>query len=254
MGNPSDAIDFEPSEQPSGLKVISLTKRFGKVTALDDLSLNVDHGEIVGLFGRDGAGKTTCFEAIMGLTSIDGGQVLLDGRDVTRLTINQRAPLGLGFLPQEPSVFGGMTTAGNIAAVLQHTERNEAARSRRLDELLDRFDVGYVRDTPSPRLSGGERRRCEVARSMASSPNIMLFDEPFAGIDPMSVNSIKDTIRTLKGLNVGVLMSDQNVRETIGIIDRAYVIHFGRVIFEGSPNDMMRDDAVRGSYLGKDFL
>lgn len=254
MGIASDANDLERSEHPGGLTVISLTKRFGKVAALDSLSLHVGHGEIVGLFGRDGAGKTTCFEAIMGLTSIDGGQVLLDGRDITRLTINQRAPLGLGFLPQEPSVFRGMTTADNIAAVLEYTEPDKVARSRRLDELLGRFSIDYVRDTPSPRLSGGERRRCEVARSMASSPTIMLFDEPFAGIDPMSVDSIKDTIRTLKRLNVGVLLSDQNVREAIGIIDRAYVIHFGRVIFDGSPEDMMKDDDVRSFYLGEDFL
>lgn len=253
MGSASDERDREQPAHGGGLCVTSLTKRFGKVLALNDLSLNVDHGEIVGLFGRDGAGKTTCFEAIMGLTSIDEGQVLLDGRDITRLTINQRAPLGLGFLPQEPTVFSGMTTAGNIAAVLEHTEPDKAARSRRVDELLDRFNIGYVRDTPSPRLSGGERRRCEVARSMASSPGIMLFDEPFAGIDPMSIDSIKDTIRTLKTLDVGVLMSDQNVRETIGIIDRAYVIHSGRVIFEGCPADMMRDVKVRTLYLGDDF-
>jgi len=250
----SSVNDAEQGGHPGGLVVESLYKRFGKVQALDDFSLHVNHGEIVGLFGRDGAGKTTCFEAIMGLVSIDGGQVLLDGRDITRLTIDRRAPLGLGYLQQESSIFGGMTTAENIASALEHTERNKAARSRRLEELLDRFAIEYVRDTPSPRLSGGERRRCEVARSMASSPRIMLFDEPFAGIDPLSVNSIKDTIRTLRGLGVGVLMADQNVRETLGIVDRTYVIHFGRLIFDGSPHDMLKDGDVRKFYLGEDFV
>lgn len=250
----SGDTEAELDEQCDGLVVASLTKRYGKTLALDDLSLHVGHGEVVGLFGRDGAGKTTCFEAIMGLVGIDSGQVILDGRDITRLTIDRRAPLGLGYLKQESSIFGGMTTAENIAAALEHSERDKAVRSRRLEDLLERFSIEYVRDTPSPRLSGGERRRCEVARSMASSPNIMLLDEPFAGIDPLSVNSIKDTIRTLKKLGVGVLMADQNVRETIGIVDRAYVIHFGRLIFDGSPQHMMHDADVRRFYLGEDFV
>lgn len=244
---------METPESADGLTVVSLTKRYDKTNVLDGLSLHVGHGEIVGLFGRDGAGKTTCFEAIMGLTRINGGQILFDGRDITRLTIDQRAPLGLGYLPQEASVFGGLTTAENIAAALEHAEPDKRLREHRLEQLLEDFSIEYTRDTPSPRLSGGERRRCEVARAMAGSPTIMLLDEPFAGIDPMSVNSIKDTIGTLKRLNVGVLMADQNVREAMGIIDRAYVIHFGQVIFEGSPMDMFADEVVRGSYLGQDF-
>lgn len=244
---------MESPELADGLTVVSLTKRYDRTLVLDELSLHVGHGEVVGLFGRDGAGKTTCFDAIMGLTRINGGRIFFDGRDITGLTIDQRAPLGLGYLPQEASVFSGMTTAANIQAVLEHVEPDAQRRHERLEQLLEDFSIEYTRDVPSPRLSGGERRRCEVARAMAGSPNIMLLDEPFAGIDPMSVNSIKDTIRTLKRLNVGVLMADQNVREAIGIVDRAYVIHFGQVIFEGSPSDMFADEAVRGSYLGHDF-
>jgi len=222
------------------------------VVALDELSLRVGKGEIVGLFGRDGAGKTTCFEAIMGLAGVDSGSIGLDGRDITRLTVNRRAPLGLAYLPQVHSIFGGLTTAQNISAVLEHTEPDPQSRERRLQELLDAFDIDYVRDTPTPRLSGGERRRCEVARSMASSPSIMLLDEPFAGIDPLSINSIKQTIVRLREMGVGILMSDQNIKETLDIIDRAYVIHHGRVIYDGLPRGMLTDSDVRELYLGED--
>lgn len=247
-----DEADQQTGE--GGLRVQSVSKNFAGVTALEDLSLEVDRGEVVGLFGRDGAGKTVCFEAIMGLTHVDSGQINLFGQDITRLTIDRRAPLGLTYLPQQTSIFGGMTTAANISAVLEHTERDPARREGRLQELLDAFDIDYVRDVPSPRLSGGERRRCEVARSMAASPAIMLLDEPFAGIDPLSVTSIKSTITSLKAMNVGILMSDQNVHETIEIIDRAYVIHHGRLIFAGGPAEMMADEAVRQNYLGPDHV
>jgi lipopolysaccharide export system ATP-binding protein len=237
-----------------GLGVISISKRFGRSLALDGLSLRVQRGEVVGLFGRDGAGKTVCFEAIMGFTAIDSGRIVLDGRDITRLTVDRRAPLGLSYLAQSSSIFGGMTTAENLAAVLEHTEPDKPARARRLEELLTTFAIESVRDTPAPRLSGGERRRCEVARAMATSPSIMLLDEPFAGIDPMSVTSIKETIRTLRTLDVGILMSDQNIRETLELVDRAYVIHHGKVIFEGTSDQMLVDAEVRRSYLGEDFL
>ena len=232
---------------------MSVTKRFGRTIALDKLTLRVRRGEIVGLFGRDGAGKTICFEAIMGLTGIDAGQILLDGLDITNLTVDQRGPLGLSYLPQETSVFRGMSTAENLWAVLEHTEHDAATRAPRLEALLKAFMIDYVRDTPASRLSGGERRRCEVARAMATSPSFMLLDEPFAGIDPMSVTSIKSTIRALKASNVGVLMSDQNVHEAIEVIDRAYVIHQGKVIFEGSSERMLSDTEVRSSYLGANF-
>ncbi|MCB2079666.1 MAG: LPS export ABC transporter ATP-binding protein [Novosphingobium sp.] len=236
-----------------GLSLVDIRKRFGRVTALDGLSIHVDHGEVVGLFGRDGAGKTTCFEAAMGLTSIDSGRIVMNGRDITKLTLDRRAPLGLSYLAQETSIFRGMTTAENISAVLEHTEPDMAARSERLDDLLDRFSIDYVRDTPTPRLSGGERRRCEVARAMASSPSIMLLDEPFAGIDPMSVASIRKTIEQLRGMDVGVLMADQNVHETIEVVDRTYVIHFGKLIFEGPPDEMLTNRDVRRFYLGQQY-
>lgn len=239
--------------ESEGLSVVSVTKRFGRTIALDKLTLRVRRGEIVGLFGRDGAGKTICFEAIMGLTGIDAGQILLDGLDITNLTVDQRGPLGLSYLPQETSVFRGMSTAENLWAVLEHTEHDTATRAPRLEALLKAFMIDYVRDTPASRLSGGERRRCEVARAMATSPSFMLLDEPFAGIDPMSVTSIKSTIRALKASNVGVLMSDQNVHEAIEVIDRAYVIHQGKVIFEGSSERMLSDTEVRSSYLGANF-
>lgn len=225
-------------------------KRIGHREVLNDVSLHVERGEIVGLFGRDGAGKTLCFEAIMGLASIDAGQVLFEGRDITGLTIDRRAPLGLSFLSQETSIFRGMTTAQNIAAVLELREEDEAAQAERLEQLLAQFDIAYVRDTPAMRLSGGERRRCEVARAMAQTPSIMLFDEPFAGIDPMTVNSITAVIRALKAEGVGVLVSDQNVPVMLDLIDRAYVLHEGEVIFEGTPAAMLASNRVHDLYLG----
>ncbi|WP_276317268.1 LPS export ABC transporter ATP-binding protein [Croceicoccus ponticola] len=235
-----------------GLEVQSLSKHFGSRCVLRDVSLQVHPGEIVGLFGRDGAGKTLCFEAIMGLTHLDSGRILLDGKDITDLTIDRRAPLGLSFLSQETSIFRGMTTAQNIAAVLELHEPDEARRKQQLEELLSAFDIDYVRDTPAMRLSGGERRRCEVARAMAESPSIMLFDEPFAGIDPLTVISIMKVIRELRGRGVGILVSDQNVHAMIDLIDRAYVLHMGMIVFEGTPQAMIADDNVHTLYLGPD--
>lgn len=233
-----------------GLCVIAVSKRFGPVQALRNISLRVAPGEVVGLFGRDGAGKTVCFEAIMGLTSIDSGQIILNGRDITRLTIDRRAPLGLSFLSQETSIFRSMTTARNIGAVLELLEPDERTRETRLDQLLAQFDIDYVRDTPAMRLSGGERRRCEVARAMATAPTIMLFDEPFAGIDPMTVVSIARAIATLRAQGVGVLITDQNVHAMVQLIDRACVLHGGEIVFEGTPAAMMADDRVHRVYLG----
>jgi len=234
----------------TGLAMQGVSKRIGRRDVLREVSLHVERGEIVGLFGRDGAGKTLCFEAIMGLTAIDAGQILFEGRDITALTIDRRAPLGLSFLSQETSIFRGMTTAQNIAAVLELREEDEAAQAERLEHLLAQFDIAYVRDTPAMRLSGGERRRCEVARAMAQTPSIMLFDEPFAGIDPMTVNSITAVIRALKAEGVGVLVSDQNVPVMLDLIDRAYVLHEGEVIFEGTPAAMLASNRVHALYLG----
>lgn len=234
----------------SGLAVVAISKRFGSFQALHEVSLTVSPGEIVGLFGRDGAGKTVCFEAIMGLTGVDSGKILLDHRDVTNLTIDQRAPLGLSFLPQETSIFRGMTTAQNIAAVLELHEPDEQLQRARLNELLARFNIEYVRDTPAMRLSGGERRRCEIARAMATSPTIMLFDEPFAGIDPMTVDSITQVVSSLHDQGVGVLISDQNIHTMLELIDRAYVLHEGEIVFEGSPRAMAANALVHRVYLG----
>jgi len=231
--------------------MMAVSKRFGAVQALRNVSLSVAPGEVVGLFGRDGAGKTVCFEAIMGLTSIDSGRIILNGQDITRLTIDRRAPLGLSFLSQETSIFRSMTTAQNIAAVLEILEPDVLTRDRRLDQLLTQFNIDYVRDTPAMRLSGGERRRCEVARAMATAPTIMLFDEPFAGIDPMTVVSIASAISTLREQGVGVLISDQNVHAMVGLIDRACVLHGGEIVFEGKPAAMMADDYVHRVYLGQ---
>lgn len=234
-----------------GLAMISVSKSFGAVRALRSLSLTVAPGEIVGLFGRDGAGKTVCFEAIMGLTRVDSGRILLNGRDVTRLTIDRRAPLGLSFLSQETSVFRGMTIAQNIAAVLELHEPDAQARRERLERLLFQFNIDYVRDTPAMRLSGGERRRCEVARAMATTPTIMLFDEPFAGIDPMTVVTIAKVISTLKEQGIGALISDQNVQTMMELVDRAYVLHMGEIVFDGTPSAMMADDTAHRVYLGR---
>ena len=234
----------------AGLAMTSVSKSFGTVRALRNMSLTVAPGEIVGLFGRDGAGKTVCFEAIMGLTGVDAGRIVLNGRDITRLTIDRRAPLGLSFLSQETSVFRGMTIAQNIDAVLELHEPDARARKERLDQLLVQFNIDYVRDTPAMRLSGGERRRCEVARAMATTPTIMLFDEPFAGIDPMTIATIANVISTLREQGVGALISDQNVHTMIELIDRAYVLHMGEIVFDGSPAAMMADDIVQSVYLG----
>jgi lipopolysaccharide export system ATP-binding protein len=250
---PSACESSSADQVSEGLSLVAVKKRFGRTVALNGLTLRVGRGETVGLFGRDGSGKTVCFEAIMGLIGIESGQILLDGHDITKLTVDQRGPLGLSYLPQETSIFRDMSTAANLRAVLEHTEKDPAAREGRLEALLRTFAIDYVRDTPASRLSGGERRRCEVARAMASSPAFMLLDEPFAGIDPMSVNSIKASIATLKARNVGVLLSDQNVREALTVIDRAYVIHEGRIIFKGSGAEMLSNPIVRRSYLGSDF-
>jgi lipopolysaccharide export system ATP-binding protein len=237
----------------TGLRADNLCKRFGHNQALDGLSLQVGRGEVVGLFGRDGAGKTVTFECMMGLTSLDSGRILLDDQDITKLTIDRRAPLGVSYLAQEPSIFRAMTVAENIDTVLEIRESDAGKRAERLQELLDEFGLDYVRDTPTTRLSGGERRRTEVARAMAASPSYVLLDEPFSGIDPLSVNSIRSTITKLRALNIGVMMSDQNVRETLPIMDRVYVIHLGQLIFDGKPQAMLADATVQQLYLGEQF-
>jgi lipopolysaccharide export system ATP-binding protein len=236
-----------------GLSVVSIAKSYDKKAVLSDVSLGVDRGEVLGLLGPNGAGKTTCFYSIMGLVKPDSGRILLDGQDITGLPMYRRAILGLGYLPQETSIFRGMTVAQNIMAVLEVAEPDRKAREERLDQLLAEFHIERLRDSPAMALSGGERRRCEIARSLAASPSIMLLDEPFAGIDPISIQDIRDLIRDLKKRDIGVLITDHNVRETLDIVDRACIIYGGQVLFAGSPQDLVADENVRRLYLGESF-
>ncbi len=236
-----------------GLSVVSIAKSYDKKAVLSDVSLGVDRGEVLGLLGPNGAGKTTCFYSIMGLVKPDSGRILLDGQDITGLPMYRRAILGLGYLPQETSIFRGMTVAQNIMAVLEVAEPDRKAREERLDQLLAEFHIERLRDSPAMALSGGERRRCEIARALAANPSIMLLDEPFAGIDPISIQDIRDLIRDLKNRDIGVLITDHNVRETLDIVDRACIIYGGQVLFAGSPRELVADENVRRLYLGESF-
>ncbi|APR51907.1 LPS export ABC transporter ATP-binding protein [Sphingomonas koreensis] len=237
----------------SGLAVVSIAKSYDKRVVLSDVSLSVGKGEVVGLLGPNGAGKTTCFYSVMGLVKPDAGRIMLDGIDITPLPMYRRAILGLGYLPQETSIFRGLTVAKNISAVLELSEPDKSARAARLDQLLEEFGLTRLRDAPAMALSGGERRRAEIARALAADPSIMLLDEPFAGIDPISIADIRDLVKELKTRNIGVLITDHNVRETLDIVDRASIIYDGRVLFAGSPEDLVADANVRRLYLGEGF-
>jgi lipopolysaccharide export system ATP-binding protein len=256
--NEASAIDrHQPetaiAELDHGLAVVSIAKSYDKKAVLNDVSLSVDRGEVLGLLGPNGAGKTTCFYSIMGLVKPDSGRILLDGQDITGLPMYRRAILGLGYLPQETSIFRGLTVSQNIMAVLEVAEPDKAARADRLEQLLGEFHIERLRDAPAMALSGGERRRCEIARALAANPSIMLLDEPFAGIDPLSIQDIRDLIVELKKRNIGVLITDHNVRETLDIVDRACIIYGGQVLFAGSPEDLVQDENVRRLYLGESF-
>jgi lipopolysaccharide export system ATP-binding protein len=236
-----------------GLEVVSIAKSYDKRSVLTDISLTVGKGEVLGLLGPNGAGKTTCFYSIMGLVRPDSGRILMDGVDVTRLPMYRRAILGLGYLPQETSIFRGMTVEQNIAAVLELSEPDKQQRAADLERLLDEFGLTRLRTSPAMALSGGERRRCEIARALAARPSIMLLDEPFAGIDPLSISDIRDLVIDLKGRGIGVLITDHNVRETLDIVDRACIIYGGQVLFAGSPEELVADENVRRLYLGEEF-
>ena len=236
-----------------GLSVVSIAKTYEKRHVLSDISLDVARGEVVGLLGPNGAGKTTCFYSVMGLVRPDAGRILLDGDDITTLPMYRRAILGLGYLPQETSIFRGLTVAQNIMAVLELAEPDKTQRLQRLDELLGEFHLTHLRDAAAMALSGGERRRCEIARALAAEPTIMLLDEPFAGIDPISIADIRDLVRDLKRRDIGVLITDHNVRETLDIVDRACIIYDGKVLFQGSPAALVADENVRRLYLGEGF-
>ncbi|MET3710538.1 lipopolysaccharide export system ATP-binding protein [Sphingomonas trueperi] len=236
-----------------GLAVVSIAKSYDKRTVLTDVSVSVGRGEVIGLLGPNGAGKTTCFYSVMGLVKPDSGRIMLDGEDITRLPMYRRAILGLGYLPQETSIFRGLSVEKNISAVLELAEPDRDARQARLDELLDEFGLTRLRNSAAMALSGGERRRAEIARALAANPTIILLDEPFAGIDPISISDIRDLVKQLKQRGIGVLITDHNVRETLEIVDRGYIIYDGRVLFAGSPDDLVRDENVRRLYLGESF-
>jgi len=236
-----------------GLSVMSIAKAYDSKIVLSDVSLGVRRGEVVGLLGPNGAGKTTCFYSIMGLVRPDSGRILLDGEDITGLPMYRRAILGIGYLPQETSIFRGMTVSQNIMAVLEVAEPEKKVREERLEQLLAEFHIERLRDAPAMALSGGERRRCEIARALAADPSIMLLDEPFAGIDPISIADIRDLVCQLKQRDIGVLITDHNVRETLDIVDRACIIYDGQVLFAGSPEALVADENVRRLYLGESF-
>jgi len=241
------------SDADAGLAVVSIAKAYDKRPVLTDVSVSVGHGEVVGLLGPNGAGKTTCFYSAMGLVKPDSGRIMLDGVDITGLPMYRRAILGLGYLPQETSIFRGLSVERNILTVLELVEPDGNARRARLDQLLDEFGLTRLRDAPAMALSGGERRRAEIARALAADPSIILLDEPFAGIDPISIADIRDLVCQLKKRGIGVLITDHNVRETLEIVDRAYIIYDGRVLFSGAPEDLVNDANVRRLYLGETF-
>ena len=236
-----------------GLFATGLAKTFGKRQVVHDVSLSLQRGEIVGLLGPNGAGKTTCFYMIMGLIGADGGLITIDGADVTTLPMYQRARLGLGYLPQEASIFRGMSVEENIMAVAELIEPDRAERRAQVDSLLEELHITHLRKQPATSLSGGERRRVEIARALASKPSFMLLDEPFTGIDPLAISDISDLVGYLKERGLGVLITDHQVRETLQIVDRASIIYDGGVLFEGTPNEVLSNEDVRRVYLGQRF-
>jgi lipopolysaccharide export system ATP-binding protein len=236
-----------------GLTAENLGKRFDKRPVVRGVSVSIERGEVVGLLGPNGAGKTTCFYMITGLIQPDYGTITLDGQDLTDLPMYRRARLGIGYLPQEASIFRGLTVEDNIRAVLEVVEKSRERREAVLEALLAEFSITHLRRTPALALSGGERRRVEIARALASRPHFILLDEPLAGIDPIAVSDIRDLISHLKDRGIGVLITDHNVRDTLDIIDRAYIIHDGMVLMEGSPSDIVGNEDVRRVYLGDRF-
>ena len=239
--------------QDSRLRAEHLQKTYGKRRVVDDVSLSVSKGEVVGLLGANGAGKTTTFYMMVGLERTETGNIFLNGENVTKLPMYLRARLGLGYLPQEPSIFRKLSAEQNILAVLETMRMERSARYDRLEELLEEFGITHVRKTRGDSLSGGERRRVEIARCLATEPEYILLDEPFAGIDPIAIEDIREIILYLKSQNIGILITDHNVRETLGITDRAYIMAEGRILKSGEPADLVADEEVRRLYLGQRF-
>ena len=247
------APDLTVAEGGAGLHVRNLRKSYRKRPVIRDVSLDLQRGEVVALLGPNGSGKTTCFYSIAGLVMPDGGPVLIDGHDVTTYPMYRRAQLGIGYLPQERSIFQGLSVEDNILAILEIVEKDHTKRRERLDELLNDFSIAHLRRTPSVALSGGERRRCEIARSLAANPKYLLLDEPFPGVDPIAVGDIRDLVMDLKNRGIGVLITDHNVRETLEIVDRAYILHDGGVLMSGTAEEVVADEKVKRVYLGDSF-
>lgn len=248
MSDTPTLIDTE-----SGLFISRLGKNYGRRPILRDISMELRRGEVVALLGPNGAGKTTCFYSVAGLVLPDSGSVIIDGMDVTQLPMYRRAKLGIGYLPQEASIFRGLSVANNIRAVLELSVDDKHEREHMLDELLAEFSITHLRRAPAISLSGGERRRVEIARCLATQPNYVLLDEPFAGVDPIAVGEIRDLVAHLKDRGIGVLITDHNVRDTLDIVDRAYILHDGKVLKSGTPAEVVQDSNVRRVYLGEEF-
>ncbi len=246
-------IDLSISSDGSGLSVRNLRKSYKRRVVIRDFSLQLNRGEVVALLGPNGCGKTTCFYSIAGIVTPESGQVMIDGRDVTALPMYRRARLGIGYLPQEVSIFRGLSVEDNILAVLEICEKDNHKRRERLEELLGDFSITHLRRAPALALSGGERRRVEIARCLAADPKFLLLDEPFAGVDPIAVAEIRHLVHDLKSRGIGVLITDHNVRETLDIVDRAYILHDGVVLKSGTTDEVVRDEMVRRVYLGENF-
>ena len=241
------------ADAAKGLDVRNLRKSYRNRLVIRDVSVSLNRGEVVALLGPNGSGKTTCFYCIAGLVTPDAGQVMIDGRDATRLPMFRRARMGIGYLPQEMSIFRGLTVEQNIMAVLEVAFPDPRRRRDRLEELLADFSITHLRHASAMALSGGERRRAEIARCLASDPSFLLLDEPFAGVDPIAVGEIRTLVHALKSRGIGVLITDHNVRETLGIVDRAYILHDGHVLMSGTTEQIVADPKVRQVYLGEDF-
>ncbi len=253
MSRPQDLAPLNTLVDSTGLVATGLSKSFKKRTVVRQASLSVKRGEAVGLLGPNGAGKTTTFYMIIGLIPQDTGTIIVDGADISALPMYRRARLGLGYLPQEASIFRGLNVEQNILAALEVVEGDRDRRQVMLDELLNEFGITHLRRTPSLALSGGERRRVEIARTLATHPSYVLLDEPLAGIDPIAVGEIRDLVKHLKNRGIGVLITDHNVRETLEIIDRAYILYDGQVLMEGTPDEIVTHEGVRRVYLGEKF-
>jgi lipopolysaccharide export system ATP-binding protein len=254
VSEPAESTRPKPvATTAAGLSTFRIGKQYKRRPVLRDVSVSVRQGEAVGLLGPNGAGKTTCFYAMIGLIQPDTGTIILDGQDITGLPMYRRARLGIGYLPQEPSIFRGMSVEQNIRAVLEVAESDRDRRETMLDDLLAEFSITHLRRAPALALSGGERRRVEIARALALRPHFMLLDEPFAGIDPIAIGDIRELVSHLRDRGIGVLITDHNVRETLDIVDRAYILHEGMVLMEGAPSEIVAHQEVRRVYLGDRF-